>query len=61
MTGLSSTRYAHECGHTGSISEILGRLNPTFSHQFQYGGGKLLDESDRLFSSFAGTKMLLVC
>lgn len=28
-----------------SLSEIHGFLNPFYSHQFRYGGGKLLDES----------------
>jgi hypothetical protein len=28
-----------------SCSMIYGFLNPLFSHQFRYGGGKLLDAS----------------
>ncbi|OXV05446.1 hypothetical protein Egran_06786 [Elaphomyces granulatus] len=29
----------------GSLSEIHGFIKPLYSHQFRYGGGKLLDES----------------
>jgi hypothetical protein len=32
-------------GQLKSCSEIYGFLNPLFSHQFRYGGGKLLDSS----------------
>lgn len=32
-----------------SLSEIHGFLNPFYSHQFRYGGGKLLDESGKWF------------
>ncbi|OXV06240.1 hypothetical protein Egran_05994 [Elaphomyces granulatus] len=34
-------------GQLKSCSMIHGFLNPLFSHQFRYGGGKLLDASDQ--------------
>jgi hypothetical protein len=38
-----------------SVSEIHGFLNPFYSHQFRYGGGKLLDESGKLLFSVGMT------
>jgi Protein of unknown function (DUF3435) len=37
-------------GQLKFCSMIHGFLNPLFSHQFRYGGGKLLDASDKKIS-----------
>ncbi|KAI1939195.1 hypothetical protein LOZ57_006155 [Ophidiomyces ophidiicola] len=42
-----------------TMSEIHGWLNPFYTHQFRYGGGKLLDESGAGFVSGAQMNVIM--